>query len=60
MILFRQESLPCPFSLKAKIRKPTIITINKGTMVEIATSDADEDEDEGAQVAFESKQKIKV
>ena len=29
--------------------------INKGTMMEIATSEADEDEDEEAQTVFESK-----
>ena len=53
MILFRQESLPCCLSLKAQMRRQTIITINKGTMMEIATSEADEDEE--AQTVFESK-----
>ena len=49
----RYESLPCRFNLKIQIRRPTIITINKGTMMEIAISA--EDKDEEALSVFESK-----
>ena len=58
MLSHRYESLPCCFSLKIQIRSAITITVNKGTMIEIAISAADRDED--APSVFKSMGKIKI